>query len=282
LLDVFISAVSLAVAAVPEGLPAVVTTALALGLNRMAKRNALVRKLSSVETLGSVTVICSDKTGTLTRNEMTVVEVVAGESRYHVTGAGFQPRGEFLKTSVGSSSEVSRQSARTVEVRQELGLLDLVQSAASCTTATVTPGPDDRPWTVIGDPTEGALLILAAKTGTDVTATRPPLAHEIPFESERRAMSVVVSTADGQRMCTKGAPEVLLAASTHELIDGQTRALSNDRRATWLKSANEMAGRALRVLAVARRDFPKDYSGPYPESQLTFLGLVGLQDPPRE
>ncbi len=282
LLDVFMMAVSLAVAAVPEGLPAVVTTALALGLNRMARRNALVRRLSSVETLGSVTVICSDKTGTLTRNEMTVVEVVAGGNRYRVTGTGFHPRGEFLKSSESSSSESPSGFARPVDVRHEAELLDLVQAAASCTTASVTPAGDDRPWTVIGDPMEGALLILAVKAGTDVTAPRSPLVHEIPFESERRAMSVVVSTGDGQRMFTKGAPEVVLAASTLELIDGQARALSDDRRTSLLNIAGEMAGRALRVLAVARRDFPQVHDGQYAESQLTFLGLVGLQDPPRE
>jgi Ca2+-transporting ATPase len=282
LLDVFMSAVSLAVAAVPEGLPAVVTTALALGLNRMVKRHALVRRLSSVETLGSVTAICSDKTGTLTRNEMTVVEVIAGEARYRVTGTGFQPRGEFLKSPLASNPALLTDFARPIDVEQETELSDLVQAAACCTTASITPAGEERPWTVVGDPMEGALLILAVKAGINSSALRPPVVHEIPFEPERRAMSVVVSTLDGQRMFTKGAPEVVLASSIHELVDGQARVLSDDRRTSLLDSAREMASRALRVLAVARRDFPAKYSDDYTESQLTFLGLVGLQDPPRE
>ena len=272
LVDVFLSAVSLAVAAVPEGLPAVVTTALALGLNRMVKRNALVRKLASVETLGSVTVICSDKTGTLTRNEMTVVEVVAGDGRYRVTGAGFQPRGAFLKA---PDDEV-------INVLTDADLMELVYAAACCTTAQIRPAGDGRPWTVIGDPMEGALLMLAAKAGTDFLTARKEVLHEIPFESERKAMSVVVALEDAARMFTKGAPEVVLANSTHEWVRGDARPMGDARRNEWLAIAGEMAQRALRVLAFARRDFPRGYAGEFVEADLALLGLVGLVDPPRE
>jgi Ca2+-transporting ATPase len=284
-IDVLLLSVSLAVAAVPEGLPAVVTLALALGLERMVRRNALVRKLPSVETLGSVTAICSDKTGTLTRNEMTVREVVAGRGRYRVTGAGFEPRGRFLRWTAAESPAADDQAeaAAAVRVADEVDLKAALIVGARCTTAQLhAPAAEGQPWTVIGDPTEGALIVAARKAGLDEAVAEGDTIHEIPFDSERKAMSIVVATHQAQRMLTKGAPEVLLKNATHEQIDGRPQPLSDQRRTELLHLAADMAGRALRVLALARRDYPGDYQGPFQETELTWLGMVGMIDPPRE
>ncbi len=284
LLDVFLMSVSLAVAAVPEGLPAVVTMSLALGLERMVKRHTLVRRLASVETLGSVTTICSDKTGTLTRNEMTLREVVAGGHRYQVTGAGFEPCGEFLELPQGESPPEPGQApdAEKVEVASEVDLRDALSAGARCTTARLVEANGSAPWTVIGDPTEGALLTAAAKAGLGDSAKAGEVVYEIPFESERKAMTVVVAIDGRQRMITKGAAEVILAASTHEQIAGIRRPLDDPRRGELARLAAEMAGRAMRVLAIGARDYPADAHGTYDESQLTLLALVGMLDPPRE
>jgi Ca2+-transporting ATPase len=283
-LTVFLLAVSLAVAAVPEGLPAVVTMSLALGLSRMVKRNALVRKLASVETLGSVTVICSDKTGTLTCNEMTAREVATSRDRFRVTGTGFASKGDFQRwpSAVETTSPGSPPDLATVVATDDADLVETLSVAARCTTAQLVQVGDTSSWTVLGDPTEGALLVAAHKAGIDAASIWPSAIYHIPFESDRRAMSVVVSTDRGPRMCTKGAPEVILAASVGELRDSRSVPLTPEQRARWSLLAAEMAGHALRVLAVATRLFPMGCEGPFPEVELTFLGLVGLLDPPRE
>ncbi|MEX0679162.1 MAG: cation-translocating P-type ATPase [Pirellulales bacterium] len=283
-MEVFLLSVSLAVAAVPEGLPAVVTLALALGLERMIRRNALVRKLPSVETLGSVTVICADKTGTLTRNEMTVREIVTSGRRYHVSGVGFDPRGKFYALREGQTPDDAELSAlETVDPRSEPDLLDALSVAARCTTAQVNrPEQEGQPWSVIGDPTEAALVVAHLKADSSATGGTRDVVHEIPFDSDRKAMSVVVRTRDAQRMLTKGAPEVILALSTHEQIGGQECELTPRRREELLESGADMARRAMRVLALAARTFPASYTGPYREEQLTLVGLIGMIDPPRE
>lgn len=278
LLEVFLLSVSLAVAAVPEGLPAVVTIALALGLQRMVRRNALIRKLPSVETLGSVTVICSDKTGTLTRNEMTVREVLAGGDLYQVSGAGYAPRGQFLKRPPATNR------FDAVEPRSEPDLLRALTIATRCNHARVSPrGDGGEDWEVIGDPTEGALVVAALKAGIEAGNREHPVLYEIPFDSERKAMSVVIREfQDTVLMYTKGAPEALLAKCSGERRAGQVESLTEGRRNEIRQAANEMASRALRVLALAYRE-PGDSSGRiYQETDLVFAGLAGMIDPPRE
>jgi P-type Ca2+ transporter type 2C len=286
LAEVFLLAVSLGVAAVPEGLPAVVTVALALGLQRMVKRNALVRKLASVETLGSVTVICSDKTGTLTRNEMTVREVVAGDDFFAVSGGGYQPEGQFLRHSPGESSDDSP-SGTLVDPQHAPGLQQALLIAAWCNNSELSERVDDGGWTVVGDPTEGALLVAAAKAGIDVRAERDRLVLEAPFDSDRKAMSVVIRDPQaGYHIYTKGAPEGVLAKCVAEQRDGQPQPLNERRRQELLEVNHQLADRALRVLAVAYRSEP----GTPPvkadtqqlETNLVFAGLIGMIDPPRD
>ena len=271
--DLLLRSVSLAVAAVPEGLPAVVTLVLALGLQRMVRRNALVRRLPSVETLGSVTVICADKTGTLTRNEMTVRDVVTAERHYAVSGAGYDPRGEFRADDGGDP-------AADPDLRR------LLEIAAQCTTATVTPAADGG-WRVVGDPTEGGLIVAAIKAGVADHRTSVPTLFEIPFDSDRKRMSVVVPAADGGRLlATKGAPEALLPCCTAEQRVGEVVPLTEKRRGEIIVAAAGLAGRALRVLSFAWRAMPHaeplDGTPDGVERDLVFVGLVGMIDPPRE
>jgi len=274
LLEAMLSSVSLAVAAVPEGLPAVVTTSLALGLQRMVKRNALVRKLPSVETLGCVSVICSDKTGTLTRNEMMVRELDVGGVRYRVSGSGYAPHGEFCtrESDAEQAVDLSKNSDTAIAFRV----------AAYCHHAQVQPGENEGDWIVIGDPTEGALIVLAMKGGLMRHEHKPPVLQELPFDSERKAMSVLLGNgADRRIQYTKGAPEGILAKCVSERRDNHVVALTDARRDQIVKANNEMASRALRVLAFAYRD--DDGTVPkIDEGSLTFAGLVGMIDPPRE
>ncbi|GIW86369.1 MAG: calcium-transporting P-type ATPase, PMR1-type [Isosphaeraceae bacterium] len=283
LVEVFLLSVSLAVAAVPEGLPAVVTMALALGLQRMVKRNALIRKLPSVETLGSVTVICSDKTGTLTRNEMTVQEIVAGGERFRVTGVGYTPRGKFLRAgsdgpSAGSPGEVP------VDPRDHPDLLHALTIGLRCNNAKLNPqGAGADAWQVIGDPTEGALVVAALKARLQADLPQEWPIFEIPFDSERKAMSVVVRDRQGSPlMYTKGAPEVILGKCAAELRASKVEALTPERRSQIMQAGGAMAGRALRVLGLAYRELPAGANAADEEHDLVFAGLVGMIDPPRE
>jgi len=281
LLEVFLLAVGLAVAAVPEGLPAVVTTVLALGLQRMVRRNALVRKLPSVETLGCVTIICSDKTGTLTRNEMTVRRIAAGGSLYGVTGSGYAPHGSFYPY---DGSQPAEATSAPIDPTSDSALVTALQIGLRCNNAQVTPqAKNANNWQVIGDPTEGALIVAAMKARDSVTAAAEEIIHEIPFDSERKAMSVVVKTTDGTtKLYSKGAPEVILAKCTSELYGGGVRELTPARRSEILSLNHTWASEALRVLGLAMRvDVPSQIDGTH-EKQLTFVGLVGMIDPPRD
>ena len=307
-LETLLISVSLAVAAVPEGLPAVVTLTLALGLQRMVKRNALVRKLPSVETLGSVTVICSDKTGTLTRNEMTVREIVTGDERFQVTGGGYAPHGQFLKCREAASNpkrergralhettnseglgalalaDASGYLDEPINPRDEPDLMQALITAARCNNATVSPRGDEADsWQVIGDPTEGALVVAALKAGIEARDREQQVLFEIPFDSERKTMSVVLRGSDGARvMYSKGAPEVILAKCIAERRGGKVEPLTEDRRSQLMRTNSEMAARALRVLALAYRDHSATQGTAYEETDLIFAGLVGMIDPPRE
>ncbi|MEZ6095999.1 MAG: HAD-IC family P-type ATPase [Pirellulaceae bacterium] len=271
--ETLLVSVSLAVAAVPEGLPAVVTIALALGLQRMVRRNVLVRRLPSVETLGSVTTICSDKTGTLTRNEMTVREVVCGGRKFHVTGAGYTPDGKFIEQNPSRTAE-------PVEITSEPVLQAILNVARSCSKAEVVRSSSGD-WNVVGDPTEGALVALAMKGSVDRIADT--LVFEIPFDSERKAMSVVRRNGEGsESLHTKGAPEVVLAMCRYEMqVDGDNE-LDDTRREQILQVGASMAQRALRVMAFAHTSSPIRDGDRYLEQGLTFLGLIGMMDPPRQ
>jgi len=276
--QVLLGAVSLAVAAIPEGLPAITTITLALGMQRMAKRGAIVRKLAAVETLGSATVICSDKTGTLTQNEMTVREVFAGGRSYDVTGIGYEAQGE-LKNPDGTAAEL-----------EYAPLQSLLASVVLANTAKLEVGDEGR-IKVIGDPTEGALLTLSAKGGVPKESVLPnhQIVREIPFDSDRKRMTVVTLDAEGREIVhTKGSCDVLLPLCVHHETEGGTIELTTAAREAIQAEADRMSSLALRVLAVARREITRksieDASGAASvdiEQRLCFVGLVGMIDPPR-
>jgi P-type Ca2+ transporter type 2C len=288
LVEVFLISVSLAVAAVPEGLPAVVTISLAIGLQRMVKRNALVRKLPSVETLGSVTVICTDKTGTLTRNEMTVREIITAGAHYRVTGSGYTPRGEFRRGEKLQGVADSIEAPKSAAIANEPDLRQALVVAARCNNARVQLAPNQSDvWEVIGDPTEGALRVAAMKAGLPGAEQPFPAIGEIPFDSDRRMMSVVCRAEEkagdsATVLYSKGAPEALLLICTSEQFAGATRPLTAARRLAIAEQAGGMAARALRVLALAYRRDPVQRDEDYVENELVFAGLVGMIDPPRD
>ncbi len=272
IVDVFLTAVSLAVAAIPEGLPAVVTIVLALSVQRMIKRNALIRKLPSVETLGCATVICSDKTGTLTKNEMTVQGVFAGNNIFHVTGVGYEPKGEFLL------------GGKQINANQYPQLQKLLQAAVLCNGAQLVRSGEG--YKIIGDPTEAALLTAAAKAGIwkDEQEKEFVFADEIPFDSERKKMTIIRRNSERIITFTKGAPEGLLEDCTHIENDGTVSLITAEDKQKILEANSEFASNALRVLAVAYRDLgasPVRYESESVEKQLTFLGLIAMIDPPR-
>jgi Ca2+-transporting ATPase len=276
--EVLILGVALAVAAVPEGLPAVVTAVLALGVQRMARRNAIVRRLAAVETLGSATVIASDKTGTLTRNEMTVRAIVTASGRVTLEGTGYEPRGEVRRDGGGPiDGAVRAELARTL-------------AAADRATNAVLQERGGR-WTVQGDPTEGALIVAARKAGLedDALDARFGRVAEVPFSSERKLMSTIHTDAEHQDRLlafTKGAPDVLLARCSHELVGETARPLAAERRAEIARTNETLAREALRTLGAAFRSVARDgFAGEGDdggvEHDLVFLGLIGMMDPPR-
>jgi len=268
-------ALGVMVALVPEGLPATLSVALAIGVQRMAKVHALIKNLSGVETLGCTAVICTDKTGTLTKAEMTVKEIYAGDTMVEVTGAGYEPLGDFV---VGDTTLSKADARRRLE--------PLLRAMTFCNDARVLPPKDDQGWRVIGDPTEGCLLVAADKAGFDLTAElmERPKIYELPFESARKRMSVVHVEGDGQKAFVKGAPSETIPRCAHVRVDGRVVPMSAELRRGILARNDEMSRQALRVLAVAERALPSelsDYSPDTVESDLTFLGLVGMIDPPR-
>ncbi len=269
LVEIFFVAVSLAVAAIPEGLPALVTVVLAVGLRRMIRRNALIRKLPSVETLGCVTVICSDKTGTLTRNEMTIERIVAGEAIFAISGVGYSLSGDFLLDN------------EPIRPENHPDLLATLRAGVYCNRARLVVEEGGKRWQVLGDPTEGALLVAARKAGID-SELAGHIVHEVPFDAERKLMSVIVQANDGRAfMYVKGAPEVVLGKCTREQVDGAARPLEPQARKKLLEQNAVMAADALRVLALAYKPVTK-WDTAETESDLVFLGSVGMIDPPRE
>jgi Ca2+-transporting ATPase len=273
-LELFLTSVSLAVAAVPEGLPTVVTVALALGVQRMARRRALVRKLPAVETLGSTNVICTDKTGTLTLGEMTVRSLYAGEKNLNVTGEGYGPEGNILFQGKSLDEKTGQ------HVRQLLTIF------VGCNGAHLSQ--DEDRWKVIGDPTEGALLTAGLKIGMDASSLEKmyPKVNELPFDSERKRMTVIRRGQEGAlQSLTKGAPDILLERSTHILTEQGIRPITEEDKQRVTRQINEMAGRALRVLAAAYREpLPEAIQNGGPEEierEMIFVGLAGMYDPPR-
>jgi len=242
--QMFLAGVSLAVAAIPEGLPAIVTIALALGVQRMIRRHAIVRKLPSVETLGCATVVCSDKTGTLTQNRMTVQRLWVDGDWYRVTGSGYQPMGEFV---LGS---------QPIAPLKRPGLKSLIEVAATCNNAVMTKseGTDDE-WQVSGDPTEGALLVLARKAGFLDPDRIFKRVDEIPFDSERKLMSVLVQAGTDVWLFVKGAPDVLLERSNFMRTHGRDEPMSSGLKRRALQANQDMASSALRNLAFGLRRF---------------------------
>ncbi|MCE5192396.1 cation-translocating P-type ATPase, partial [bacterium] len=274
-MNTLLIAVSLAVAAVPEGLPAVVTIALAMGVRRMATRHALVRKLHSVETLGATTVICTDKTGTLTRNEMTVRAVVTPHATYAVTGTGYKPTGSILL------------NGQKVNPLTQSDLVAALNASVLCNGAELSQDEHDT-WSIVGDPTEGALLVAARKAGVNLSAVRDdhPLVAELPFDARRKCMSMVRRlTTERLVVYTKGAPDVVLQFCSTGLVNGVVVPMDTSLMDTMLRANERLAGEALRVLAVAMRELPDSDTALTPEvveRDMTFLGLIAMMDPPRD
>jgi Ca2+-transporting ATPase len=261
--EMFMTGLSLAVAIVPEGLPAVVTVTLALGASAMARKRALARRLQAVETLGAASVICTDKTGTLTENQMTATRVWTPDREYSVTGEGYDPAGH-----------IELEGAR-VRAENDPLLAEILATATTCTDAVLGREGDD--WTMIGAPTEGALLCLAMKGWAPAVAPRDRIADK-PFTSERKRMSVLARAGDGARLHVKGAPEVILEQCSGVAGADGRREMDSGTRAGIGRAYEAMAGEGLRVLALAVREAQP---GDLEERDLGFLALVGMMDPPR-
>ena len=288
LFDMLLEGISLAVAAVPEGLPAIVTVSLALGVQRMLKRNALVRKLPAVETLGCASVICSDKTGTLTENKMTVRKIYSGESMFDVKGNGYNPAGEILLN--GKATDVSGNkplsllleiaaccnNAELARTHADDGIVGKIKSAVS----------RQEKWEIKGDPTEGALLVAAAKGGItrDILDKRYRRIDELPFDSDRKCMSVLCENQKGEIFVfTKGAPDIILDKCTKAHTGRGIEELSSLYRKRVLRINDKMAGDALRVLGFAYKKLSsRSYRRNDLEKDLIFVGLMGMIDPPRK
>jgi Ca2+-transporting ATPase len=290
IINLFMTAVSLAIAAVPEGLPAIVTICLALGMQQMVKRHALIRKLPAVETLGCATVICSDKTGTLTQNAMTVVQGWAGGKRFRVTGEGYNPSGQVLV------------DGKPFDPRSDADATVLLHGSLVCNDAKLEERNDEsgkRSWQIIGDPTEGAMVVVAAKGGFhrgDLEKALPRI-QEIPFDSERKRMATLHSPDGAQGHASpanfrypqffafiKGAPDVILDLCSHIQEAGQAVALTEEKRKEVLEQNLDMARNALRVLGIAYRPLkgvPESCTPENIEKELTFVGLLGMIDPAR-
>jgi Ca2+-transporting ATPase len=281
--DMFMTGISLAVAAVPEGLPAVVTIVLALGVQQMIKRNVIIRRLPAVETLGATTVICSDKTGTLTQNQMTVQKLVTVDREIDVEGSGYEPFGQF------------KQNKKSIQTSDDKTLSLLLKAAALCNNSSLKQDPDNQHWDIIGDPTEGALIVAAAKAGyqEEDLKNKYPRLKELPFDSDRKRMSTIHQTPDGNTLLfVKGAPDQIIERCKSYMDNDKTEQLTESIKQKISEQNKELASSALRVLAVAYReitpsekeklDNKEKFDIDKTENQLTYLGLVAMIDPPRK
>ncbi|MBM7647189.1 Ca2+-transporting ATPase [Bacillus ectoiniformans] len=271
LYTMLLAGVSLAVAAIPEGLPAIVTVALSLGVQRMIKRRAVVRQLAAVETLGCTTVICSDKTGTMTQNQMTVTDIWAGGDAWKVTGRGYEPNGDFLK------------NEREVAPSAEKSLYQLLMFGMLCNHAELKK--NEKEYFIQGDPTEGALLTAALKAGLNKEGllSQYTIEDEIPFDSERKMMTVIVKDKNGKRFAiTKGAPDIVMEKCDYILWDEKQRVYSKEYKERTKDTIQSMASQALRVIAVAFKPLTSSQTVNLTmEEGLTFIGMEGMIDPPR-
>ena len=266
--EMLMTGITIAIAAIPEGLPATVTIALALAVRRMLKRNALVNRLHAVETLGCASVICTDKTGTVTENKMTVQRIVTPDLAVSVSGTGWQRSGELM------------QDGHLCSRHGISALMPLLRCAVLCNHAEIRAARDAAEWQITGDPTEAALLIAAAKCGvTADSLMRYKVVSEIPFESESRSMTVFCNTENGLTALKKGALDVILRSCTHYRLHGSDLPLNPQKRAEFTCLADAMAGDALRVLAFAEQTGLHGTADP---EHMVFLGMTGMLDPPRE
>lgn len=276
LYTMFLAGVSLAVAAIPEGLPAIVTVALSLGVQRMIKKNAIVRKLPAVETLGCASVICSDKTGTMTQNKMTVTHLWSGGTTWRVDGVGYSPRGSFYRGDQDNPVDVSR----------EKSIQQMLMFGMMCNHAVLKEN-DHHEYVVDGDPTEGALLVAAMKAGynRDNLLKQYKIVQEFPFDSTRKLMSIIIKDQNGRQfIVTKGAPDVMVGISESILWEGKRQLLSADRKNEVQAAINELASNALRTIAIGFKEIPAKtmiLDEKEAEKDLTFIGLQGMIDPPR-
>jgi len=276
--EMFLIGISLAVAAVPEGLPAVVTVVLALGVQRMIKKHVIVRRLPAVETLGATTVICSDKTGTLTQNQMTVRKLVLSEKKIEVEGEGYRPVGKFYQTE------------QEIQVQTDPDLSLLLRGAVLCNNAELQKNNENNQWEIIGDPTEGALVVTAAKAGYDKKKLEEdyPRVKEFPFDSDRKQMSTLHQTPDGSQIIfVKGAPDQVISFCTYYQKNGRKEEMGESIKNKVLAQNKELAVEALRVLAIAYRLVDKENLDEIKEikdaeKELIFLGLIAMIDPPRK
>lgn len=273
IIEMFFIGIALAVAIIPEGLPAVVTLVLALGIKNMADRNCLIRRLLASETLGSTSVICTDKTGTLTKDEMTVKTIYLPGGTYEVTGTGYEPKGEFK---VGE---------QTIKPDEHPDLIRFLDAGLLCNHTTLSQtGNND--WTIFGTPTEGALVVAAQKAKRfkkNITFPKSSVVTEFSFNSVRKRMTVAYRYEKANIAYVKGAPEIILERSTKYLIDETVTCLPESKKKDFRKVYEDLAGRGLRVLAVAYRDLPQDIemNADSVEKELIFLGFAGILDPAR-
>ncbi|MFZ5880629.1 MAG: cation-translocating P-type ATPase [Chloroflexota bacterium] len=271
--DVVLLALGIVVAVIPEGLIATLTLSLAAAVQRLAQKGVLAKKLSTVEKLGQVSVICTDKSGTLTQNQMTVRDIWVARRRIKVTGVGYEPEGRFSPAPQGQAWEQD--------------LFRLLEVASCCNNARINAPTLEHPgWTSLGDQTEAALKVAAMKDGiTEEAVNRSlPRVHEIPFDARRKRMTTIHRESNHETAFVKGAPREVLQLCTHILVDGEVAPLTNVLRAEILGVNDDYARGALRVLALARRDLPPRegaYSAEAVEHDLTFLGLMAMMDPPR-